>query len=74
MYYLTKKFKEETGFTVRNYVKYARMERAKILLSSTKLSVEDISAQLGSRSHFSREFHDIVGSTPIAYRKRNTNE
>ena len=47
MYYLTKKFKEETGFTVRNYVKYARMERAKILLSSTKLSVEDISAQLG---------------------------
>ncbi|MBP3479077.1 MAG: helix-turn-helix domain-containing protein [Oscillospiraceae bacterium] len=76
MYYLTKKFKEETGFTVRNYAKYARMERAKILLSSTKLSVEDISAQLGfgSRSHFSREFHDIVGSTPIAYRKRNTNE
>ncbi len=76
MYYLTKKFKEETGFTVGNYVKYARMERAKILLSSTKLSVEDISAQLGfgSRSHFSREFHDIVGSTPIAYRKQHRNE
>ena len=31
-YYLTHKFKEETGLSVTNYVKFAKVERAKVLL------------------------------------------
>ena len=37
-YYLTHKFKEETGLSVTNYVKFAKMERAKVLLKSTHRS------------------------------------
>lgn len=33
-YYLTHKFKEETGLSVTNYVKFAKVERAKVLLKA----------------------------------------
>ena len=36
-YYLTHKFKEETGLSVSDYMKFAKVERAKILLCSTCL-------------------------------------
>ena len=45
-YYLTHKFKEETGLSVTNYVKFAKVERAKVLLKSTPFSVREISEQL----------------------------
>lgn len=71
-YYLTHKFKEETGLSVSDYVKFAKVERAKVLLHSTALSVQDISDQLcfGTRNYFSRVFSEVVGCTPMQYRER----
>lgn len=71
-YYLTHKFKEETGLSVSDYVKFAKVERAKVLLHSTALSVQEISDQLcfGTRNYFSRVFSEVAGCTPMQYRER----
>lgn len=69
-YYLTRKFREETKFSVNDYIKFARVDRAKVLLRSTSLSVQEISEQLGfgTRNYFSRIFQEIVGCTPGNFR------
>lgn len=70
-YYLTHKFKEETGLSVTNYVKFAKVERAKVLLKSTPLSVREISEQLGfaTRNYFSAVFQQVTGKTPMKFRE-----
>lgn len=71
-YYITRKFREETGFFLNDYIKFARMERAKLLLQSTDLSILEIAEQLGfaTRSYFSQAFRAITGMTPTQFRKR----
>lgn len=70
-YYLTQKFKEETGFSVNTYVKFAKIERGKVLLASTDQSIQEIASVLGfsARSHFSQSFREVVGCTPAEYRE-----
>lgn len=69
--YLTRRFREETGFGISDYVKVAKVERAKILLTSTDKTVQKISDQLGftSRSYFSTCFRQITGLTPKEFRE-----
>lgn len=69
-YYITRKFKEETGNSISDYIKFAKIERSKVLLASTELNIQEIADQLGfsSRSYFSRVFNEIVGRTPVQYR------
>ena len=69
-YYLTHKFKEETGLSVTDYAKFAKIECAKVLLKSTDQTVQDIAASLsfGTRNYFSRVFQEITGQTPMEYR------
>lgn len=71
-YYLTRRFKEETGMSVSDYVQQSKIERAKVLLNSTALSIQEISEQLcfGSRNYFSRVFSEAEGCTPTQYRKK----
>lgn len=71
-YYITRKFKEETGFFLNDYIKFARMERAKLLLQSTDLSILEIAERLGfaTRSYFSQAFREITGMTPTEFRER----
>lgn len=74
-YYLTRRFREETGVSVSSYVRRAKLERAKVLLLSTDLTVQEIARELhfSSRSHFCRVFSDDEGCTPGLYRKRRRN-
>ena len=69
-YYLTRRFKQETGLSVTNYVKFAKIERAKVLLDSTGMSVQDIAAALGftTRSYFIQCFREVTGRTPTEWR------
>lgn len=71
-YYLTHRFKEETGFSVNDYVKHAKIRRAKILLHGSDLSIQEISEQLcfSSRNYFSRVFSELVGCTPIEFKEQ----
>ncbi len=69
-YYITRKFKEETGFSINDYMKFAKIQRAKALLSGSDLSIPTIAEQLGftSHSYFGQIFRQIVGMTPGEYR------
>ncbi|MCR5089244.1 MAG: AraC family transcriptional regulator [Oscillospiraceae bacterium] len=70
-YYLSHKFKEETGSSIANYIRYVRIERAKSLLTATDQPVNKIAEQLHfcSSSYFSSKFEEIVGMLPTQYRK-----
>lgn len=71
-YYLTRKFYNEMGIKLLDYIKQARMEYAKIWLTTTNKSIQEISEELhlGARNYFSRIFKASTGMTPAAYRER----
>lgn len=72
-YYLTHKFKEETGVSVSSYLKFARIERAKQLLAFSEQTIQEISESLNfcSANYFSKVFKFIVGIPPAVYRTQN---
>ncbi len=74
-YYLSRLFKKETGFSIDEYTRNARIERAKIMLVTTKDSIQEIADTLGfgDRSYFSVTFKDVTGIPPAAYRKKYQN-
>lgn len=64
-------FKKEYGRTVIDYLSELRVEEAKKLLSSTSLSINEISDATGfyDQSYFSKVFSKEVGLTPSDFRK-----
>ncbi len=68
--YLSKKFREETGITLTDFILTQKTEEAKRLLRYTDKSSAAIAAYLGfsSEGHFSRVFKKYTGTTPAAYR------
>lgn len=70
-YHLSRKFKQEMGVSIRTYIRYARIERAKFLLETTTYSNAQIAEQLHfcSGSHFSTAFQEVVGQKPLQYRQ-----
>lgn len=73
-YYLTEKFKSETGTTLAAFIRCAKIERAKILLTATEKSVREISEALGfnTPNYFIAAFRETTGFSPGAYRKERT--
>ncbi len=72
-YYLSRKFKTETGKSLNEYIRTARIDRAKILLATTEMSIQSISDRLcfGNRSFFADTFRKTVGMPPAEYRKKH---
>ncbi len=70
VYYLTKKFKNETGMSLNQYIQKEKIAYARILLSSTGNSITDISEALSyhSQSYFSKTFQKETGMSPTEYR------
>lgn len=76
-YYISRKFKHETGISINEYILQARLARAKELLLSTDCSIQVISDRLMfcSRSYFTKLFREHQGMTPTEYRRiMNTSE
>ena len=71
-YYLTEKFRKETGKTLTVYIRDSKIARAKVLLDATDLTVAEISDRLAfsAPNYFIRCFKDAAGCTPAKYRKR----
>ena len=71
-YYLSRKFKAETGDSIGDYIKFAKIERAKMLLTTSQMSIQSISDSLGfsTRNFFAETFRRIVGIPPATYRKQ----
>lgn len=72
-YYFSRKFKQETGYSISEYIKREKIRKAQTLLSSTNMSILEISNELSfsSRSYFSDTFQKITGESPGGYRKKN---
>ncbi len=70
-YYLTHKFKKETGESLTNYILKSRLQQAKILLRTTTQTIQSISDQFhfGTRNYFTRVFRAETGMTPGQYRQ-----
>lgn len=68
-YYFSKKFKQEVGMSLHDFAAKEKVERAKILLSQSNLSISDISEALGfnSQSYFGSIFRKNTGMTPSEY-------
>ena len=63
-------FKSDVGMPPIRYLRLLRMERAKVLLESSFLSVKEIAYQVGlnDESHFVRDFKSTYGYSPALYR------
>ena len=71
-YHFQRRFKEETGLTVHQYLNRQRVGRAKQLLLSTALPVSKIAEQTGfsGSSHLAAVFKAMTGQAPRDYRRR----
>ena len=71
--YLMRRFKEETGMKVGDYITKCKLEEACDLLVYGERSLAEISAYLGysSQSYFQNVFKKQYGITPMQYRKQN---
>jgi AraC-like DNA-binding protein len=72
MHYLSRLFRETTGFTFQQYRILQRLTMAKGLLADTQESVGKIAENTGfdNTSHFIRIFRKTEGITPGQYRRR----
>lgn len=70
-YYLSHQFKNITGYGFKNYIQLLRINRAKIFLQSTDLSVNEICIRIGydNINYFIRLFKEKENITPHQYRK-----
>lgn len=70
--YFIKAFKTNTGLTPHQWRQRRRIERAKGLLSETKLNVAEVALACGfsDQSHLTRVFTRLVGDSPARWRKR----
>lgn len=70
-YYLSKKFKTETGISLKGFIRDKRIERAKFLLKNTSLTMQEISVRLqfSSQSYFTETFRKATGVIPTEYRE-----
>lgn len=71
---LSQYFKEHYGNNLLDYETNLKLEKAKQLLSSSKLPMKDIALEVGyyNVSSFIRRFKQIVGITPGEFRKQFT--
>lgn len=69
-YYFCKIFKKNTGVTLHQYINKFRMEKAKELLSYSKVSVAEVANRVGFNNSltFIRCFKNDTGMTPGEYR------
>lgn len=70
-YYLSRFFKEATGFSFVEYVNSVRIKEAKKLLEHTSMKVNQIAGKVGfgSVTHFGRVFKEVTGFAPLYYRR-----
>lgn len=71
--YVSRCFSEREGITVTEYIRYVRVERAKMLLLTTDAPIGNIALNIGFEdvNYFSRVFRKTQGCSPLQYRKNN---
>ena len=67
-------FKEYNHTSVKEFILFNQMEKAKELLNTTKDSIEEVASQVGfsDYNYFIRIFRKKIGVSPLKYRKNKT--
>lgn len=70
--YLSRIFKENTGFTVNEYINITRIKKAQELLEQSEYNVTEISEMVGYESitYFEKVFKKYLETSPLKYRKK----
>lgn len=70
LHHFSSAFRESTGTPPHRYVLINRLERAKVLLRATDLSITEVALEVGfaNHSHFTSQFRDHIGVTPMQFR------
>ncbi|MBQ9326531.1 MAG: helix-turn-helix transcriptional regulator [Clostridia bacterium] len=65
-YYLTEKFRKETGRSISTYIRDVKMAQARVLLDTTDLSVAEIADRLAfnTPNYFIQSFRSVMGYPP----------
>lgn len=71
--YLTHCFRQEVGITPMEYLNRYRVKVARKMLETEQKSITEIGFEVGftSSAHFSRVFHQYMGSSPREYQRTN---
>lgn len=71
MYYFSRVFKKSTGYSPHEYITMVRLNRAKILLKTTELSIKELAFKIGfnSEANFITCFKKHNTYTPTEFRK-----
>lgn len=71
-FYVSRKFSEISGMSLRDYMRYRRLAFALRELRDTERGILDIALDYGFSSHeaFTRAFREAYGITPSEYRKK----
>lgn len=74
--YLSKRFRAETGMSLREYINQLRVEEAKRLLISTGSTISEVASAVGydNISYFSTVFKKLCGMSPIEWCNGKRNE
>ena len=70
--YISKYIREKSGMTFGDLVKKIRMKKARALLKSSSMTVENIALTVGYQNveHFNRLFRKAYDMTPIQFRNQ----
>lgn len=69
--YLSKRFREIAGVSLKEYILQQKIEAANLLLTDTNMTVTEIALRLGFSNvcNFSRTYKQVTGFTPVQYRE-----
>lgn len=73
--YLCRKFKNDTGMTITQYLNHVRIQKSCELLAATDMTIAQISISCGydSQAYYSRVFKHTMNCAPIEFRTRMRN-
>ncbi|HHU79199.1 MAG: AraC family transcriptional regulator [Caldicoprobacterales bacterium] len=72
-YYLSRLFKEVTGFNFTEYLNLVRIREAQNLIQGSDMKIIDVAQAVGFENvaHFGRVFKHITSLSPTSYRKKH---
>lgn len=75
IFYFSRIFKKETGYSPVEYFNYLKIQRACQLLHFSNLRINEVAREIGidDALYFSRLFKKQIGTSPASYRKNGSN-